>query len=275
MAREFITLLGGATVWPFAVRAQQSALPVIGFLNHGSEEGYEPRLRAFREGISQSGYVEGQNVRIEYRWANNDIHLLSKLAADLVRDGVTVISTPVSTPAALAAKRATASIPVIFGIGTDPVHVGLVASFNHPGGNVTGICTMNWELGAKRIGLLRALLPKATRFAVLVNPNVPEVAGPFMKDVQAAAAAVGVQIEILNATTTQEIDLAFAKFSEKPADALLVSTDTLRVLKGEKPADLPVLRASKFNFVINLSTARAMGLQAPVDVLALADEVIE
>jgi putative ABC transport system substrate-binding protein len=324
--REFMTLLGGVAAWPLAARAQQPAMPVIGFLNHGSAEGQAPRLRAFELGLSQFGYAVGGNIAIEYRWANNDVNLLPELANDLVRRRVAVIVTPISTPGALAAKAATRTIPIVFGVGTDPVQVGLVASFNRPGGNLTGICTLNWELGAKRIGLLQGLLPKATRFAVLVNPTIPAAAGPFVKDVESAAAVAGVQIEILDAATIQDIDRAFTKLAERHADALLVSTDTLfnnrttqivvlaarhampamypwqeavsvgglmsygpdlvdmfremgvytaRILKGEKPEDLPVARASKFNFVINLSTAKAMGISPPAEVLALADEVIE
>ena len=325
--REFITLLGGAAAtWPLAARAQQAAMPVVGFLHHGPPEELAPLIAGFRKGLSETGYVEGQSVAIEFRWANNQMDRLPELAADLVRRRVAVIATPLSTPAALAAKAATASIPIVFGVGTDPVQAGLVPSFNRPGGNVTGIVLLNWELGPKRLGFLHQLLPRAARFAVLVRPDNPDVVEPFIKEVEMAAAAVGKQIEILTARSNPDIDVAFASLVQKRADGLLVSSDTPfvnrrvqlvglslrhvvpaiypwreaveigglmsygasltdayrqagvytgRILKGEKPADLPVMQSTKFEFVINLNTAKVFGLSFPPGLLAIADEVIE
>ena len=325
--REFITLLGSAAVaWPLAARAQQPAMPVVGFLHHGPPEELAPLIAGFRKGLSETGYVEGQSVAIEFRWANNQMDRLPELAADLVRRRVAVIATPLSTPAALAAKAATASIPIVFGVGTDPVQAGLVPSFNRPGGNVTGIVLLNWELGPKRLGFLHQLLPRAARFAVLVRPDNPDVVEPFIKEVEMAAAAVGKQIEILTARSNPDIDVAFASLVQKRADGLLVSSDTPfvnrrvqlvglslrhavpaiypwreaveigglmsygasltdayrqagvytgRILKGEKPADLPVMQSTKFEFVINLNTAKVFGLSFPPGLLTIADEVIE
>jgi len=325
--REFITLLGGAAAtWPLAARAQQAAMPVVGFLHHGPPEELAPLIAGFRKGLSETGYVEGQSVAIEFRWANNQMDRLPELAADLVRRRVAVIATPLSTPAALAAKAATASIPIVFGVGTDPVQAGLVPSFNRPGGNVTGIVLLNWELGPKRLGFLHQLLPRAARFAVLVRPDNPDVVEPFIKEVEMAAAAVGKQIEILTARSNPDIDVAFASLVQKRADGLLVSSDTPfvnrrvqlvglslrhavpaiypwreaveigglmsygasltdayrqagvytgRILKGEKPADLPVMQSTKFEFVINLNTAKVFGLSFPPGLLAIADEGIE
>jgi putative tryptophan/tyrosine transport system substrate-binding protein len=208
--REFITLLGGAATWPFAAQAQQQpTTPVVGLLNHGSPDNSADRLRAFRQGLAETGFVEGRNLAIEFRWANNQIDRLPDLAADLVRRRVNVIATPASTPSSLAAKAATSTIPIVFGIGTDPVQIGLVASFNRPGGNVTGFSSMNWELGAKRLGLLHELLPRAARFAMLTVPN-PAEAALSVKDVQAAAATIGRQIEVLTASAIRDIDDAFA-----------------------------------------------------------------
>ena len=324
--RQFISLLGSAAAaWPLAARAQQAALPVVGFVYPSVPELSAGIVAAFRKGLNETGFVEGRNVTIEFRFGYNDIAQLPKLAADLVDRRVAVIATPGSTPSALAAKAATATIPIVFGIGPDPVEVGLVASLNRPGGNITGITSMNAELGAKRLGLLHELLPSAVRFAVLVNPNNRN-AEPLTRDAQATASAIGREIEIFAAGSAREIDAAFVSLLQKRADALLVSPDPLfdsrrvqlvtlathhrlptiysfrenveigglasygssaaerdrqvgiyagRILKGEKPADLPVIRADKFEFVINLQTASVLGLDVSPTLLALAHEVIE
>jgi len=324
--REFIWLLGGAALaWPLGVRAQQSAIPVVGFLNAGSPEPYANQTAAFRQGLSETGYVEGRNVAIEYRWAEGGIDRLPTLAAELVRRQVAVIVTPGNAEAARAAKAATASIPIVFSTGADPVQAGLVASLNRPGGNVTGVTGMNGQLGPKRLGLLQDLLPGAGRFAVLVDPN-SALRESLITDLRTAASSIGRQLDVLIASTDRDIDAAFATLVQERAEALLVSpgvglldrrgqilalaarhrvpviyptrvwteagglmsygssfTDlfrqagiyTGRVLKGEKPADLPILRSTKFEMVINLKTAKALGLEIPDKLLALADEVIE
>jgi putative ABC transport system substrate-binding protein len=324
--RKFITLLGGAAAgWPFAARAQQPAMPVIGFLSAGVPEAEANLVGALRQGLGEVGIVEGQNVRIEYRWARNDNSRLAELAAELVRRGVAVIYTPSSTPAGLAAKAATTTIPIVFSTGADPVQVGLVSSLNRPGGNVTGVGGMTAEVEAKRIGLLHELLPRARNFALLVNLK-NALSRALVPVAQASAAAIGLQLEIFNASTNGEIDTVFASFANKRIEALTVGPDTLfitrrtqlitlairyvvpaiypfredavaggllsygtsqtdnarlagvytgRVLKGEKPADLPVQQATKFEFVVNLQTAKTLGIEIPPPLLANADEVIE
>jgi putative tryptophan/tyrosine transport system substrate-binding protein len=325
--REFITLLGGAAAaWPLAARAQQPRMPVIGFLSSSALADRARYLPAFRQGIREAGYVEGQNVVIEYRWAQDQHDLLPGLAAGLVRGQVTVIAAH-DTSSAVVAKAATTTIPIVFLTGGDPVKLGLVASLNRPGGKVTGVTFVNAELGTKQLGLLHDLQPGALRVAVLVDPNFP-VTEFFVSDVQAAASSIKKQkqIEVLEASTDRDIDMAFARLAQKPADALVVAPSPLfnnrrvqivtlaayhrvpaiyswreaaevgglmsygtnlndayrqegvytgRILKGEKPPDLPVLQSSKFEFVINLNTARAFGLSFSPGLLAIADEVIE
>jgi putative ABC transport system substrate-binding protein len=324
--RTFITLLGGAAAWPLAARGQQAAMPVIGFLHPGSPEAFANLVAVFRKGLSETGYLDGQNVTIDYRWAHNDYDQLSGLAADLVRRQVAVIVTPIGTASALAAKAATTTIPIVFSAGTDPVQAGLVTALNRPGGNVTGIVGLTAELGAKRLGLLHELLPGAARVAVLVNPKNRVSTETLIKDVQSAAATIGRQIEVYSASTNREIDTACASLEQKRADALMVGADpvfvdrrvqlatlaarhmlpaiavardfaeagllmsygasntdryrqigiyTGRILKGEKPADLPVMQSTRFELVINVQTAKLLGLDVPPMLLARADEVIE
>jgi putative ABC transport system substrate-binding protein len=316
-------LAGAAAVVPLVARAQGS--PVIGFLHAGSPEENEKRLAAFKKGLNAGGFVEGQNVAIEYRWARGKSELLPELAADLIRRNVAMITTPGSTAAAVAAKKATSSIPIVFSSGTDPVGLGLVKSLSRPGGNATGITSLNAEVAAKRLGLFRELTPKTTRFFTLVKPT-SELAAPFMSDLQSAASGLGVHVDVLNANTADEIDKAFAQIPREQGCGVvfgpegffyihrahiaelararklptifdvrdyvdagglasygsdyyslmeLTGSYAARVLKGEKPADLPVQQAIKFEMVLNRGTAKALGLEISPMLLATADDVIE
>ena len=324
--REFITVLGTAAAWPLAARAQQSAMPVIGLVNAGSREMAAERPAAFRKGLAETGYVEGQNVTVEYHWLNGQYDRVPSLMADLVRRRVAVIATPGATPVAQAAKAATTTIPIVFGVGEDPVKLGLVASLARPGGNATGINFFYSEVTAKRLGLLHELVPKAVRVTVLVNPANAPITEATLREVPEAARAIGLQIQVLNASTSREIEAAFATLVRERADALFVASDaffvsrrvqfatlaarhgipavhstrvevaagalmsygtdildmwrqvgvyTGQILKGAKPPELPVIQSSKFEFVINLQTARALGLEVPNSLQLLADEVIE
>jgi putative ABC transport system substrate-binding protein len=321
--RDFITLLGGAAAWPRVARAQQPALPTVGFLRSATLADVPHWVIAFRQGLKEEGFVEGQNVAIEYRSADNQLDRLPALVTDLIRQQVAVIVA--NTDAALAAKAATTTVPIVFASGSDPVRDGLVGSLNRPGGNVTGLVYFAAVLGAKRLELLRQLVPQATAIAVLVNPNTP-LTEAERRDVQAAAQAIGQQLIIFDVSSDRDIETAFATFVQRGAGALLVGTGgflnsnreriaavanrhalpasysqregvvagglmsygpsisdayrqagiyTARILKGEKPADLPVIQSTKFEFVLNLKTAKTLGLEIPDKLLALADEVIE
>ncbi len=324
--RNFITLLGGAAAsvtLPLAAHAQQ--VPVIGYLGASSRDNDARTLVSMRVGLKESGFVEGKNVAIDYRWAEGRYDRLPALAADLARRQVAVIFTPASTPAALAAKAATTTIPIVFTLGSDPVAAGLIASLARPGGNATGVSILINLLSAKRLEMLRTLLPKATTVAVLMNPKTPN-AWPDLRETQAAAQKLGLQLVILDASTESEIDAAFASLARQPASALFVIADGFfrsrseqlialaarhavpasypwpefataggltgygansadawrqggiyvgRILNGEKPAELPVMQATKIEFVLNLKTAKTLGLDIPPTLLALADEVIE
>jgi putative tryptophan/tyrosine transport system substrate-binding protein len=321
--RAFITLLGGAAAWPLAARAQQAAMPVIGFLHSESPDATRTILRAFHQGLSESGYVEGRDVAIEYRWAESQYHRLPELAADLVRRRVNLIAA--NGPAAPVAKAVTATIPIVFFTGGDPVKLGLVASLSRPGGNLTGVTNLGIELGPKRVELLHELLPKATTIAVLVNPTFPDVETQT-RAVLAAAHALSLQLHVLNASTESNFETVFSSLINLRAGGLVVVTDpffntrqeqlaalavrhaiptvyhnrefvaagglagygnsfkdlwrqigayTGRILKGEKPIDLPVQQPTKFELIINLKTAKALGVAVPNTLLVAANEVIE
>ena len=325
--REFITLLGGgaAATWPLTARAQQAALPVVGYLNFGSPESDAFRLTGLRRGLNQSGYIEGRNLVIEYRWAGNQADRLQALAADLVQLRVAVIVSP-GLLSTLAAQAATTNIPIVFVVSNDPVQLGLVASLNRPGGNLTGFNNVTSELGAKGLALLHELVPGTETIGFFENPNNPRTFELTTRDVLAAASVIGVKVQTLKAATDREIDAAFVSLVQERTGALLVGNDlffnsrieqlvalaaryaiptmyaqrefvvagglisygtslieqyrqvglyTGRILKGEKPADLPVIQATKLDLIINLKTAKTLGLEVPAKLLALADEVIE
>jgi ABC-type uncharacterized transport system substrate-binding protein len=325
--REFITLLGGAAAgWPLTARAQQPAMPVIGLLGSESPDLWAGRMRAFHQGLGESGYVDGRNVAMEYRWAEGHNDRLPALAADLVRRRVTVIAAPGSTPATLAAKAATSTIPIIFWIGSDPIELGLVVSLNRPEGNLTGVTTLNHGLVAKRVQLLHEVVPGTNSIAVLINPTSPTLTRISIEDAQAAARSLGLELHILNASTERDFDLAFANLIQLRAAGLVIGTDTFfssrleqlaalsvrhavptiyhfrefaaagglmayggsladafrgtgvytgRILKGEKPANLPVQQVTRVELYINLKTAKALGLDIPLPLIGRADELIE
>jgi putative ABC transport system substrate-binding protein len=323
--REFITLLGGAAAWPVAAHAQQPTVPVIGFLGSTSPEAYARRLQAFHQALKETGYVEGQNVEVEYRWAHGRSDRLRALAAELVRRHVALI-VAAGSASALAAKAETTTLPIVFSAAVDPVAVGLVASLNRPGSNLTGVTSLNIEVGPKRLELLHEVVPSATSMALLVNPTNPSIAEPFSRALQAAARALGLQLHVLHASSEREIEAAFATLVKLRAGGLVISPDQLflarseqlaaltvrhalpsvhlfrefaaagglmsygsddreyyrlvgiyvgRILKGEKPRDLPVQQATKVELIINLKTARALSLSVPLPLVGRADEVIE
>jgi putative ABC transport system substrate-binding protein len=324
--RDFITLLGGAAAaWPLAARAQQPALPVVGYLSLNTIELAGPIVAAFRKGLSEAGFVDGRNVSIQFQAANNDPSRVAELAANMVRQRVDVILASGGAASARAAKIATASIPIVFNMGDDPVAVGVVASLNRPGGNITGVSFLSSELGPKRLGLLKELVPEAMLYALLANPNALN-SESMTAELRAAATGIGRKMEVFTATNAQEIDHGFSEMVRRGAHALVVSSSSLfverraqiatlaayhrlpaiyydrrttevgglmsygasiadaqrqagvyvgRILKGEKPADLPVVQSAKFEFIMNLQTAKTLGLSVPQTLLATADEVIE
>jgi putative ABC transport system substrate-binding protein len=324
--REFVTLLGGAAVtWPLAARAQQPAMPVIGFLDSGSPDGMTAYLAAFRQGLGETGYAEGKNVAIDYRWAQGDADRLPGLASELIRRPVAVIAATRGPMPALVAKAATSTIPIVFQSGSDPVQDGLVASLNRPGGNVTGATRLSTDLIPKRLGVISELAPKMTAIAMLVNPFGPQATAQRL-EMQRATRTRGLELHVFEAGTDREFEPAFAAIAQSKVDALIIATSPFfigqrdqiaslamrhaiptifgereavaagglmsyaasladsfrqvgvyvgRTLKGEKPADLPVLQPTKFDLIINLKTAKALGLEIPDKLLALADEVIE
>jgi putative ABC transport system substrate-binding protein len=324
--REFFTLLGGVAIgWPLATHAQQPTLPVVGFLGSDTPAVYADRLHAFREGLKEAGYIESENVAIEYRWAKGHNEELPALAADLIRLRPAALVAS-STPSVLALKRATTSIPIVFFTAGDPVALGLVASLNHPGGNLTGTTALTLEVGTKWLQLLHETVPTATAFAVLINPTSPNLAEVQTKELQAAAHTLGLQIHLLNASTDREFETAFTTIDELHAGGLIITSDSFffahvdrlaalatrykvsaifgfrefpkvgglmsygadvvdqdrtigsyvgRILKGERPADLPVQQSTKVRLVINLKAAKALGITVPISLLGRADEVIE
>jgi putative ABC transport system substrate-binding protein len=324
--RDFIIVIGGAAAWPLTGRAQQPTIPVVAFVHGGSSDTSARNVAAFRKGLSETGYVEGQNVAVDYHWLEGQFDRLPPLMADLVRRRVAVITTPAGNLATLAAKAATTTIPIVFGVGEDPAKLGLVASLARPGGNATGINFFVQEVLTKRLGLLHELVPKAVRIGVLVNPANTPVAEATRRDIPEAARAIGLQVQVLDASTSREIETAFATLLRDRAEALFVAADvfftsrrvqfatlatrygipaaygardfveagglmsyatdtvdmfrqvgvyTGQVLKGARPAELPVLQSTKFEFLINLQTARALGIEVPNAMQLLADEVIE